>query len=637
MKISTILDQIDDGAIALPVFQRGYVWNRDQVRELMESLYRRHPVGSLLTWVTRTENVNSRGDSPLQPGYVKLLLDGQQRITTLYGIIRGKGPPFFEGTIDTFTGLHFNMETENFQFYAPVRMSQEQGWISVTELMDRGIGGFIGQIQENPVLAHNVATYIDRLNRIHTIRDVDLHVEDVTGEEKTVDLVVDIFNRVNSGGTKLSKGDLALAKICAGWPEARAEMNFRLERWKGAGFHFKLEWLLRCVNSLTAPSGPAKISKRVMDGTEVVWSVTRSTAVAVPTARSTTTPPQTLVEAEYSIGELAMWYERLGDVIWGIRGIAWTDLNETANRIDIGLYPRRGTRGELEAVLTALDIPREAIVIEDGCEGVSQWPHEVGKSFEEASLRAFDYSLEAVSRVTYGETVRMKLTIQNATDEPVAFVLGGRPPYDFVVTTPGGEGVWFWMCGKITNSVRDGKTLEPGEKLELVGEWEQVDNRGEPVPPGTYVVRGVLTLGQTDLGPPDEVLVTETHELQVQIPTTSDSPSPTATPTPAPMPTPGQDHLEGPPEGPGVEIGTGYPYTLYVHCGIRDAHFDGRLWMADPMLSDGSGNPPLDWAPGDSEGIMELVDDDLAVFTAESGRTIQFKPWPLDVEWRPCA
>ena len=92
MKISTILDQIDDGAIALPVFQRGYVWNRDQVRELMESLYRRHPVGSLLTWVTRTENVNSRGDSPLQPGYVKLLLDGQQRITTLYGIFGARDP-----------------------------------------------------------------------------------------------------------------------------------------------------------------------------------------------------------------------------------------------------------------------------------------------------------------------------------------------------------------------------------------------------------------------------------------------------------------------------------------------------------------------------------------------------------------
>ena len=49
MKISTILDHIDSGHMALPEFQRGYVWNRDQVRDLMLSLYRKHPVGSLLT------------------------------------------------------------------------------------------------------------------------------------------------------------------------------------------------------------------------------------------------------------------------------------------------------------------------------------------------------------------------------------------------------------------------------------------------------------------------------------------------------------------------------------------------------------------------------------------------------------
>lgn len=55
MNITTILDQIDMGSIALPEFQRGYVWNRDQVRGLMDSLYRRHPVGSLLVWETKTE------------------------------------------------------------------------------------------------------------------------------------------------------------------------------------------------------------------------------------------------------------------------------------------------------------------------------------------------------------------------------------------------------------------------------------------------------------------------------------------------------------------------------------------------------------------------------------------------------
>ena len=55
-----------------------------------------------------------------------------------------------------------------------------------------------------------------------------------------------------------------------------------------------------------------------------------------------------------------------------------------------------------------------------------------------------------------------------------------------------GEQVWHWKCAQITLLVLDSETLEPGEALELTGEWEQVDNRREPVPPGTYLVRGVL-------------------------------------------------------------------------------------------------------------------------------------------------
>ncbi len=62
--------------------------------------------------------------------------------------------------------------------------------------------------------------------------------------------MVDIFNRVNSGGTKLSQGDLALAKLCAQWPAARQEMQARLDKWARAGFHFRLEWLLRHVNTI---------------------------------------------------------------------------------------------------------------------------------------------------------------------------------------------------------------------------------------------------------------------------------------------------------------------------------------------------------------------------------------------------
>jgi len=47
MKISTILDHTDSGHMALPEFQYGYVWTRDQVRGLFDSLYRCHPVGGL--------------------------------------------------------------------------------------------------------------------------------------------------------------------------------------------------------------------------------------------------------------------------------------------------------------------------------------------------------------------------------------------------------------------------------------------------------------------------------------------------------------------------------------------------------------------------------------------------------------
>ncbi|HMQ27870.1 MAG TPA: DUF262 domain-containing protein, partial [Acidimicrobiales bacterium] len=72
MKISTLLDNVEFGQLALPEFQRGYVWSRDQVRGLMGSLYRRYPVGGLLVWTTEVDPSVVRG--PAAGGVVKLLL-----------------------------------------------------------------------------------------------------------------------------------------------------------------------------------------------------------------------------------------------------------------------------------------------------------------------------------------------------------------------------------------------------------------------------------------------------------------------------------------------------------------------------------------------------------------------------------
>jgi hypothetical protein len=259
MKISTILDHIDSGHMALPEFQRGYVWNRDQVRGLFDSLYRRHPVGGLLVWATESKSATHRGDGPVAAGVVKLLLDGQQPMTSLYGVVRGRPPEFFDGNPQAFTGLRFHLEKENFAFYQPVKMADDPRWIDVTELMQGGtasLGGFVTRLSADPNLAPRVGDYVARLSQLLAVSDIDLHVEEVTGADKSLDVVVDIFNRVNSGGTKLSKGDLALAKICADWPEGRDAMKAELKRWEQNGYHFNLDWLLRSLN--TVLTGEAK-------------------------------------------------------------------------------------------------------------------------------------------------------------------------------------------------------------------------------------------------------------------------------------------------------------------------------------------------------------------------------------------
>jgi hypothetical protein len=190
---------------------------------------------------------------------VKLLLDGQQRMTSLYGVVRGKPPKFFDGNSKAFAGLRFHLDTQIFEFYQPVKMRDDPLWIDVTELMRKGtagLGGFVTSLTSQPAAAANIGEYVSRLSRLLGIMDVELHDEEVTGDDKTLDVVVDIFNQVNSGGTKLSKGDLALAKICADWPEARDTMKTKLKEWARAEYHFNLDWLLRSVN--TALTGEAK-------------------------------------------------------------------------------------------------------------------------------------------------------------------------------------------------------------------------------------------------------------------------------------------------------------------------------------------------------------------------------------------
>ncbi len=244
MDVSTILNLIDISEFGLPQFQRGYVWNRWQVRRFMSSLYRENPVGSLLIWVTNT-SADIRGNADSSNIAIKLLVDGQQRITTLYGIARGKTPAFFFGDEKNFLNLYFNLDSEEFEFYGPIRMRDDPRWVSVTEVFQKGAGKFL----EEKLLSNQLKiSDLGKLNQLEKILKKDFHIEEITNKE--LDEVVEIFNEVNSGGTKLSSADLALAKISAKRPHARDEMHARLHKWGDAGYWFSLEWLLRGITAM---------------------------------------------------------------------------------------------------------------------------------------------------------------------------------------------------------------------------------------------------------------------------------------------------------------------------------------------------------------------------------------------------
>ena len=246
MKIGAILTNVELGKIDLPWFQRGYVWKRRQVRAFFDSLYREHPVGSLLTWLTS-----------LDDGTVtELLLDGQQRVTSLYGVIKGRVPTFFSGDHEAFTSLHFHAANERFEFFQPIKMKDDPLWFDVTQVMQGGLGDLPVLLERKlgtPGVHIDPTGYIEvnnRLLRLLSVTDRHLHIEQVTDVEKSIDTVVDIFNRLNSSGTTLSSGDLALARIAAKWPEVREEMDRHVKEWRTHGFDFALDWLLRCVNAV---------------------------------------------------------------------------------------------------------------------------------------------------------------------------------------------------------------------------------------------------------------------------------------------------------------------------------------------------------------------------------------------------
>ena len=244
-QISELLADIEKGRIGLPEFQRQYVWKRRQIREFFCSLYQGYPIGSILLW--RTKYVPNLVRHNNTTSYeLQLIVDGQQRLSTIYGVIKGKTPDFFDGDTDFFDDLKFNVETETFAFLRSNPQSNPF-WVDVSDLFEKGSGEFQNRLSEVEINTRNI--YINRLNQLFMVQNRNITIE-VIPERFDLRTVVDIFEKVNRNGTPLDQVDLTISFMSLNTPNVRDKIGPALEVIRDNRYWFDETWFLRCINAM---------------------------------------------------------------------------------------------------------------------------------------------------------------------------------------------------------------------------------------------------------------------------------------------------------------------------------------------------------------------------------------------------
>lgn len=258
--ILSLLNQIrNDQQLVLPDLQRDFVWSRDQIRLLMDSIMRGYPFGSLLFWQTRFLEVPYRDFvTDFFPGIVfvpknkpagtplRMVLDGQQRLQSLYIAIYGshdKRRMYFNissgpGTVQDSDDSQDDVTAAyRFEFWQEHDTNRPKRLILVSELVSwpvRQEDQNIERVIESIPLKGEVASQARRNMRLLRsvvnqgdlvpVETIDENAPDAASA-RTIDEILDIFVRVNTGGTKLSRSDLMFSLLKTKWSSARISFD----------------------------------------------------------------------------------------------------------------------------------------------------------------------------------------------------------------------------------------------------------------------------------------------------------------------------------------------------------------------------------------------------------------------------
>ena len=290
MKISQIIDKIDEQQLFVPAFQREYVWKRAHAKKLIDSLIKDYPTGTMLTWETSNPpELKGNHTYSENQGSVKLILDGQQRITTLYMLITGTIPPYYteKEILNDIRNLYVNIETLELEYYKKKKMENNPVWVDITDIFKkkirlRDITDKLEKLNEVERLSRSVEDNIyNNLTLIEKINDREF-LEQVIPVRASIREAIDIFYIVNASGVNLTDAELALAQISGYWPQARRLFKNKLEELEQQGWVFNLDFIVYILLAILHKQGSKMEKLHSIDNKEAIqkaWGILENTVL----------------------------------------------------------------------------------------------------------------------------------------------------------------------------------------------------------------------------------------------------------------------------------------------------------------------------------------------------------------------
>ena len=229
--LGALMDAIQLGMIGLPDLQRPFVWKNSKVRNLFDSMYRGFPVGYLLFW----ENANVDGTKTIgtdgkQKAPQMLIVDGQQRLTSLYAVIKGM-PVVRENYQPELIEISFNPLLEKFEVLdAAIRKDRSYIanisvlWSPETDLSDLAERYLEELSAVRDVSADDkrrIRRSFSKLQNLLSFPFTTLSLSSTIDEEQ----VSEVFVRINSEGKTLNQADFILMLMSVFWDEGRSQLE----------------------------------------------------------------------------------------------------------------------------------------------------------------------------------------------------------------------------------------------------------------------------------------------------------------------------------------------------------------------------------------------------------------------------